>query len=527
MRRAFPLLFILALTLCFILSMGINQQKSNRVVYLFGDHGVAMLAADEILGGKVLYRDVAFPYGSAAMYAYSGVAFLFGNHIETYLGFHAAFSLLFVGLTYFSFLRFCPSWVAVGGILLVLMPTTIAPGSIVGSGVHAPYTTPEKCLMIGLTLLWTTPVKRTWKQAVSLGLLIGSWQYLKFGGGVFAGGAVLFLDLLILLISRSDRTVWAQWVRCGIWTFSAVLACEASRCAIAFAVLPAAVAWDVFWPAYTKALYDTLPAASRYPQWLGIRHFVLQLLPFIVGALGTSINAWLILYSHREDSHDAGRHNEPGILIPGCFFLFGNLGYFGHVHIYMQYVWCLVWAIPLLAAKLRWRWRAVVLAASVPLAITTLRAPLRGGTELDLSRVALPTGDVVFLNRDEQDMVAAAVRGVDLVRSNGNGKILVYPTAAGFDWAYDVPRYSRDTWHIPHYVRPFDEPALLQAADELSGVVLLDTATLYGSPPMQDLANRLRSDGVFSPKVVDRIHERLPNVVRLSDYCVVLLPRKP
>ena len=442
-----------------------------------------------------------------------------------YVLFHAMFSLVFVGLAYASLSRFCRPWVAVAGILLVLMPLTVAPGSLVGGTTHAAYTTPEKCLLVGLTLVWSSPIDRTFRRGMAIGSLLGIWQYVKFGGGVFAGGSVLSLDLLILIISRSGGTSWTRWLRASVGTTIAVLAFESARVSVAFATLPPPIALDVVWPAYTKALYDTFFQESRFPHWLGFRHFVVQLLPIIVGAVATVIAAVLILRRYRVAPPAArGPRDEPSVLLPGFFYLLGNLGYLGHVHVYMQYAWCSAWAVTPLLARSRWPMRSVLLAAYMPLLLVTIRAPLRLGGSGDAVPVSLPTGDVLYLRPYEHETLVAASRGLSLARSRGNGSVLVYPTAAGFDWAFAVPRYSRDTWHLPHYIRPYDEPALLAAANRLSGVVLLDTSErgdrFSGVSPM----SRLRTDGTFSPNVVDQIEKRCPNQVRLSDRCVMLLP---
>src|SRR5262249_2011062 len=146
-------------------------------VYLFGDHGVTMLAAQEILGGRMLYRDVALPYGPAPTYAYAGVAALFGNPIDTYLLFHAAVSPLLVGLTYASLARFYSPWLSAAGVLLIVVPLAVAPGTLLGSSLHAAYTTPEKCLLAGLTLVWSAPTRRTFSRGAALGLVLGGWQF--------------------------------------------------------------------------------------------------------------------------------------------------------------------------------------------------------------------------------------------------------------------------------------------------------------------------------------------------------------
>ena len=129
------------------------------------------------------------------------------------------------------------------------------------------------------------------------------------------------------------------------------------------------------------------------------------------------------------------------------------------------------------------------------------------------------------MGAEERETIAAAKRGVELARSRVNGPVLVYPSAAGFDWAFGVPRYSRDTWHLRHYIRPYDETMLLTRVDELAGVVILDTphSAYWLAGPFVE---RLRSDRAFSPEVVRRIEARFTVRIRLSNHCQLLLPEK-
>src|SRR4051794_14888926 len=105
--RALPASLVVGIAASLIsVALTVGYKRYYSVDFLFGDHGVTILAAEEILSGKLLFRDVAMPYGPASVYAYAGTAALFGNHIRTYLLFHGCFSVIFVFISYKSISRF-------------------------------------------------------------------------------------------------------------------------------------------------------------------------------------------------------------------------------------------------------------------------------------------------------------------------------------------------------------------------------------------------------------------------------------
>ena len=392
-------------------SLTVGKMNCFSWNYLFGDHGVTMWAAEEILAGGVLYRDVSMPYGPAPIYLYAGVAALFGNHIAAYLYFHAGFSLLFVILAYVSLSRFYRPWTAAAAVLLVLAPLAGAPGTFMES-ISAAYVTPEKCLLAGLTLLWSIPSRRTIRQGAALGLMFGGWQFVKFGGGVFAGGAILLLDVLYLALGRSERQAWWTWVRAGLGTVAAVLMCEAVRAIGLFILLPANIAWDVIWPAYTKAFYDDIPVAMKHPAWYGIRYFIVRQLPLLAGAAISALSACSILRNLRtRSSVDRRQDTEPSVLLPGLFFLLGFLGYFGHIFSVMQYAWCLGWAVASILAQAPWWMRLVLLAPFAPLLLITLRMAVWPAIPADMAEVPLPNGEIIYGRGGARDHRRREARG--------------------------------------------------------------------------------------------------------------------
>src|SRR5208337_2799152 len=108
------------------------------------------------------------------------------------------------------------------------------------------------------------------------GAYIGVYQFIKFGGGFFAGAAVFLLDLLVLAIGGFRRDQFGRWLRTGLSTLAAFAVVEGFRCGTAVALLPAAVAWDVIWPAYTAQLYAAHVLGTLYPWQMPWKHIVLR-----------------------------------------------------------------------------------------------------------------------------------------------------------------------------------------------------------------------------------------------------------
>ena len=125
--------------------------------FLFFDHGVNLLVADVILRGGRLYRDVAYPYGALPAYIYAGLAGLMGNGVRTYLGYVSFFSLVHLGLIYWSIRRFRSAPFAAACCVLAFIPTMLTPARSVGSYTTAGYITVERCFLALLAIAYVAP----------------------------------------------------------------------------------------------------------------------------------------------------------------------------------------------------------------------------------------------------------------------------------------------------------------------------------------------------------------------------------
>ena len=98
-----------------------------------------------------------------------------------------------------------------------------------------------RCFLTFLPLLWQPPGVRSNGRAAALAPYIGVYQFIKFGGGFFAGTAVFLLDLLVLAFGRFRKDQFGRWLRSGLTTLAAFAVVEGFRCGTAAALLPAAV----------------------------------------------------------------------------------------------------------------------------------------------------------------------------------------------------------------------------------------------------------------------------------------------
>ena len=133
---------------------------------------------------------------------------------------------------------------------------------------------PDRTVPVRIALLlWNRP-PRARSASAGRGAVLGVWQWVKFGGAVFAGAGLVTTDLIVLLAAGPAAGRFPTWFRSLAAAAVAYLALEAARWASAFVVLPGPIAWDFAWPAYTARLYADLPA--RYPQWSGWEEFLMR-----------------------------------------------------------------------------------------------------------------------------------------------------------------------------------------------------------------------------------------------------------
>jgi hypothetical protein len=469
--------------------------------FLAFDQGNHLFLGHALRSGLTLYRDVAYPYGVAPAYVLAAADLVFGLSATTYIWtltiLNTAFLVLATHVVRLHSTRVITVAVVLGG----LVPMALTPGSMGGSYTTNSYMALERVLLLALTLTWSPPASRSNRRALLAGLVVGAWQFVKFGGGVF--GLLAFLSVDALSLTRGDaRPVRWPTVLVG-WTALAGAAAlvEAVRWILLFSFLPPEVAFDVAWPQYAAQLYTSIPHAVRWPTPDRVALLTQYTLPAIFVGLSCSA-IWIVLKSGR--THSAA----VALFLPGMFFLAGTLGYVGHIHTLRQYMWCVVPAAALALPYAGQVTRAAVfvVAAAVltlMLKITVLNTPATG-----LEPAAMPNGDRLWLTPSQR---AALPQILDLVsrtqRGSSASAAIGLPAAAGFFFYAGARPPTRHLWLIPHYVRPFEAAHVAEAMDRVQTVIVASTDRGEAESFI---------DSAFGPAVSDRLRTRSVRVTTLA-----------
>jgi 4-amino-4-deoxy-L-arabinose transferase-like glycosyltransferase len=165
---------------------------------LFQDAGHNLLVADRMLSGASLYSDVFYPYGPVSAYLYALGASLFGNTPTVYLCLLAGISAANICLAYWLIRRAADRKTAVliGIAMLAVLPI---PGAIAGAFTSSPFLVLERTLLLLVALSWRPPAMRGLAPSLAIGIALGLWQGVKFGGAVVAGAAVMLLILSVAI----------------------------------------------------------------------------------------------------------------------------------------------------------------------------------------------------------------------------------------------------------------------------------------------------------------------------------------
>ncbi len=304
--------------------------------FLFEDVSVSLLVASELNHGQRLYQDVAYPYGWIPAIIYALFTRVLGNTITIHLVFHAILSAFNIALVFLAIRRFRTAVESAIFLGVWLFPSLVIPAGVVAAYSNSLYLPTERLLITSIFLIWDHPADRSWKRAIALGAILGVWQGVKFGGAVFAGGAIVLLDMACLAVTRDRPKAVKHWILIGLFTSSVFFLLEVAQVAGAFLILPQPVAKDFVWPSYTAKLYETISAESKTViVWNGVKYFVVQQLPYLLGIVAALIIIpRVVALSARE-----GRtRNEPALLFPILFYTVAAAGgYFGHLHTYYKY----------------------------------------------------------------------------------------------------------------------------------------------------------------------------------------------
>lgn len=450
---------------------------------VFEDYGVTYFLADRLAAGDSLYSDIAYPYGPLPVWIWTAFTCIFGNTPATYAAFTLIGNLIFAFLLYAAIAR---------------VSTPLAALVVVACGLVIPETEPpyrlfERCIFAGILLAWVLPEERSFRHALVVGLLLGLWQWVKFGGAVYAAGSLVVVDLVLMASGRASVRLWLATTATAAALAGLI---EVGRIAWASVTLTPDVAADVIWPAYTKQLYDAF--GNSYPGWHGWRHFAgFYLIP--VSGLVATIAAVPL-----------ARRSAAALFIPTVFFLLGIGTYLGHSFIYTVYIWCLM--PPVAALLARWPWTvAMFILIWFPGNAVHLRdevAPKDPGII-----EVLPQNHPVAWDGPYREAYHA-ISG-ELERSHPGSRPLIMPVGNGFYFLRGLEPPSRHCWLQPHYFRPYDEDTFIANLDRIPFIAYV--GPIQDGDDMESLLGP-----VFGEKVMREIRSRSQEEISVNLVCLIL-----
>ncbi len=496
--------------------------------FLYGDQSLNLVVADQLNSGKLLYRDIFYQYGPIPAYFHASIASVFGNSMISYIGLHLVLSLVMVGLLSFALLRVVSRKTTAFVMVMGVFPTFLTPGSLMGAYATSAYIPLERLCLILLMFWWLPPLERSFRRAFALGIVLGTWQLVKFGGAFFAGLALVSLDLLLVRTEPSVK--WRPWLANLSITAAGFVAVEGLYALLAFALLPYPVALDALWPQYMLVQYKSLGAQSPLPVWAGWKYFVGQQMSPCVGIiLAIGALCLLVRFAVGWRRPSASRLTRPAgdfrLLLPFLFWLFGFAGYFRHVHLPLQHVWTGSFAGALLLSRFPRMWTCLVYLLWLPGLLLILKANLIDSAPPGLVRFPLRGGEKIYVSTQEDATTRALVttlQQLDRDQPDTAGEVAIVPMGAGIHHFYTIPFAGRHVWYLSGFVRPYEEDEFVASLKNVRAVVLRMERPIQESNrgPGWDF-NQCFAEPIFSDKICEALNSRLGDRIKLSDYCWV------
>ena len=492
--------------------------------FIFHDNSYVLFAADQLLAGKVLFRDVFYQYGVLTAYVYAGWAALFGNTILSY--WHLAQLLNCIGLVQLWLLlrRGQPVWRALVFAIAVLLPYFLIPGGLVES--VGAYVGLERICLLSIALLWRPPTVRTLGSALRVGLLLGVMQWIKFGGAFMAAAILLAVDIWALVYARADSKRWVRWLKVSLVTLLGFMVLEGSLVALLYVLLPSQLAWEVLWPSWMMQNYG----AYRYKSvtllhWFNVNYFIGVQLPLVAGALVGLIFGGHLLLKPRVivAEEDTGWFRSAGpALFLLIFFAVALLIYLPHMWVAMMYVWMILVPAALLLGKAP-RW---CLGVFIVLCLPAFLLSVKGlvPPETGLRKVHL-ANDTLWLSPETEARLNKLKRTLELLeRDNESGvsdrpAILGFPMGSGLHHFFGYPSATRHAWFMSGFIRSREEADLLKSLDRTLAVVVFFPEA-QSAPPSRDPSTwEYFSRPVFSQSTCLAMASRLDGPIEVDSRC--------
>lgn len=455
---------------------------------LFFDSGVSPYIADRLMHGAKLYQDITYPYGPLPAYLYTAFALLFGNTISTYTLWSQCTSALCLALVFAFLSRHIHAGWAALFTLVCFLPVMQVPGGLQNIPLTSAYVPLERLAMLALLLLWRPAPERSTARLVSMGIVLGLWQTVKFGGAAFGFGAVAVVDVLTLWFTGAavNRQAVLALARQYLPLLLGGCAIEALYLVWAYSTLPVDIASDLVLPAYVALGYQGLMRETGYHRFPYIapvdlnprsflRLYLLYLLSFLIASVGFAALIWNRLHGRMSSS---AAHLAPWIGL--MFYYLGATSYLGHEYHFLQYAWLMMLPVPLVVvSRAGWQRIALAMALSFPFVGICHVAELglrHGGLSAGWRAWPLPNGEEVFVTDEEASglqKLSATLhdQGIRPDDPGARGKLLIVSNGAGFYTFWGAPPFLRNVWYLPLFMRPRDERQFVENAGALRVVV--------------------------------------------------------
>jgi hypothetical protein len=528
--EALRILCLLA-SLLIITQIELTRHSLYSLAYLFSDESHNFLVADALLRGRILYKDIFYPYGYLPAYGYALAALIFKNSIGTYLHFLQGMSILSVVAIY-AMLRSCVDGnKALLATLLAIVPQTIIPGSFSAGITGNTYHPIEMGITALCVLLWRPVGAQTIRRAFMLGVLLGLWQGVKFGGALVFGLAIILSEIMYLSTKHFNGPLIREWLIKSLTVLSGFLLIQGVWCIIAFATLEPQMARDVLFPSYMLESYQGALASivDRYPHFISWRYFLsVQAVPIIglAGAIWFIVSKAFYTIKHSApDSDNTSTDNCYRLLILPVFYGLGCFIYFKQVWLYYAYAWTLTAGGIYLLNDTRKILRLLVISIWVLGFAALCKNSLLKPQEPGLVSLPLMNGEKLWVKDKEREKVDQLI---NLLRSDNQQvdasqepqAIVFYPLGAGMHVFYGIPQQGRHYWFVPGFVRPYDEDALIKNLDHTKYWVILS------DDPNRAVTNNPETWDNFKIKPLSlslraRLSERLGEPIKVDDLTYV------
>ena len=443
---------LIALFLFFLVAIGWSSLPFFRPgllsgeTFLFHDNSYALFTADQLLAGKLLFRDVFYQYGAATAYVHAGWAALFGNTILSY--WHLAQLLTCIGAIQLWILlrRSLSPWQALAFGTIVLFPSFLVPGGSVGGLGASVYVGLERICLLSIALIWRPPASRTFAAALGIGLLLGTMQLIKFGGAFVAGGSLVVIDLLALSYGGGEAKRWFHWLKISLATLLGFVAVEGSFCALLYLLLPAPLASEVLWPSWMVQNYAAYSHKSvAFLHWFNLNYFLgAQLPPVAAAMIGLAFIGRLLFKRgaiQQEERASVLFLAGPALFLL-IFFALALMVYLPHMWVAMPYAWMILLpaAFFLREKTLALLW--IFLLACVPAFLLSVK-DLIHVPKTDALREVHLANDTLWLSAETENRVTQLRHVLERLRQERGD---AGPADARHSWISDGLRVPSFSW---------------------------------------------------------------------------------